>query len=982
MRRILCIHPLERINWYGTKQQSSVRFRSPLRQSFPISLCTTSFSSAAVVPKNFRNLQQPLVQQFIKNEKLRTTNYISQSAFAKWRLRIYNELEAYHRYQSIIPAVASSSSSSSKLKKTKGSTTTTSSNSTTGNGDNNHRNEYPIGAEQFGAYLYYCVAHEHHDFPVWYRQHKDAFHNIPIIINNPIPSHTTSSITTATTNTDEILVLDTSILAKYGKNQFANIGTLKPSLDPHQRYVAWTVDLDGSETYCLFIRDMLLSPSSSSSGDNLTSVVDHPSWIPSEIIPNAINFVWMPYSESSSSSSSTYRPGFFYTVANPVTKRAYRVYYHEMGNDYRNDKCLYEEKDESKFVDIAISKDQQLITIQINDRDTSEVHILYYSNTPFFPSPKLPLCVLSRDHGIQYFLEHQNGYLIMVTNAQGADNYKIMACDIRTYGQTSSDPPSLNRWHNLYLPNDDNDSSSAVGTATTRILDVDIFTHFIIIYERIRNLSRIKVLFTDTDQTLSLPSLSSLSSSVLRIKKECIVPLPLHTSGIDPGTNANTLTDTLRFTVYSSTAPECDYEYTLTTQKLRTLNQKMVGKVKGTPVYNPNDFLTYTINVPSYDLYERSFVKIPLTLVHHRQLGIMENEIQHQAMEIGKRWQEQTDIHDYVLNNRYTETWQKFQKKDNFCWNRIEAEQQLHSSNGSSFASTVSRKVQSMLFRNTSSFSLSSSSLPRPTLFHVYGAYGHDQETHFSTNRLPLLQRNWILAFAHVRGGKENGASWYYNGRGPKKLNSMFDTLACLHMLISLGITDAQSLACRTESAGSVIGGWLSNKYPTLVQTHIFRSPFLDVLTAMEDSSLPLTVPEYQEWGNPTIDPTIANFIRSYSPVQTVPEELMIDDNKRLLYPHLYIDASVTDTRVPVWHSLSFIEKLLSRIKKTVEGRSTPTGASAIVLPRIISQIHEQGSGHFGPGGRTARMHDRAKELTFLLSTVGRDKDRYQKEIF
>ena len=889
---------------------------------------TTTTPERQVFDKHLNNPSLNL-QQCIKEEKEYLTKFVHRSAFAKWRMRIYNELESYHQYKSISPAAASISSNNKQLPI---------------DNTNDQLSSFPIGAEQFGSYFYYCIAHEHHDFPVWYRQHQDHLLSSSSSLKN--------SSTKLQIKSSEIEVLDTYLLAQYGKNKFANVGTLKPSYDVDQRYVAWTVDLDGSETYTLFIRDMNATEHTTNSKPNSSYT-----WLPNEVIPNAINFVWKPTITLSS-------PGFFYTVANPVTKRAYKVMYHELGTDCNHDICIYTESDESKFVDIAISKDQSLITIQINDRDSSEVYIIYHENK-VIPTP---ICLLSRNNHIQYFVEHYQGYLIMVTNAHNNDNYKIMYCNINNY-LTNQSTESLSLWSDLYIP-----------PQYIRILDVDIFNKFIVVYQRNQGIPCIKILYFD--HPIKNPD-------QICIEQEQIIPLPSHISGIDPGINSNPAADQLRFTVYTSISPESDYEYTISSNHLRKLNEKIVGKVKGFSVYNPKDYTSYTIMVPSYSIDEKSIVDVPLTLVHHRNIGISEQQIQARAKEINQQWRTQPNLQEKILHHQYTETWSLFRNSSYFHWPTIEL-QQLQNQTQSIFSSNkLTKTIRSLVSGNTSE--PNSMNYSHPTLFHVYGAYGHDLETHFSTNRLPLLQRNWILAFAHVRGGKEQGASWYYDGRGKKKLNSMYDALACVHMLISLGITDAQSLACRTESAGSIIGGWLSNKYPSLIQTHIYRSPFLNVVNAMLDPSLPLTVPEYQEWGNPLHDTTIRKYMESYNPYDTVPDSFTIDkqsvSNKtmyRLVYPHIYMDAAVSDPRVSIEHSLAYLQKLRTNIQNSISNTNDGSSSSSkqkFSLPYILTQIHEEGSGHFGPSGRSSRMQDRAQELTFLLSTVGKDKYTYHKDI-
>lgn len=171
-----------------------------------------------------------------------------------------------------------------------------------------------------------------------------------------------------------------------------------------------------------------------------------------------------------------------------------------------------------------------------------------------------------------------------------------------------------------------------------------------------------------------------------------------------------------------------------------------------------------------------------------------------------------------------------------------------------------------------------------------YGAYGASVELGYRPYVSALVDAGWLVALAHVRGGSERGTAWYHAGRQLSKWNSFKDFARCAEYLIDERFTEPKLLCAASSSAGALIMGVMANEYPDMFKALLFRYPFLDVLTAMQDPEGALTVHEYDEWGNIT-DPAIAEYIRSYSCIQNV---------RAQAYPDMLVTAAFDDTRVNV----------------------------------------------------------------------------------
>lgn len=233
---------------------------------------------------------------------------------------------------------------------------------------------------------------------------------------------------------------------------------------------------------------------------------------------------------------------------------------------------------------------------------------------------------------------------------------------------------------------------------------------------------------------------------------------------------------------------------------------------------------------------------------------------------------------------------------------------------------------------------------PAPCLLYGYGAYGISIDPAFSPTRLSLLQRGFVFAIAHVRGGGELGEHWKNAGKQEHKTNSFVDFIAAARHLTEHGYAAPRQLAIMGGSAGGLLIGAALNRCPGLFAAAVAQVPFVDVLNTMEDPSLPLTVTEYDEWGNPA-DARAYRVIRGYAPYENV---------RAADYPALLVMAGLNDPRVPYWESAKWVARL----------RDATTGTRPILL-----RMH-MGAGHAGASGRYDALREVAFEYAFVISRL------------
>ncbi|HEX7885126.1 MAG TPA: S9 family peptidase [Phenylobacterium sp.] len=229
-----------------------------------------------------------------------------------------------------------------------------------------------------------------------------------------------------------------------------------------------------------------------------------------------------------------------------------------------------------------------------------------------------------------------------------------------------------------------------------------------------------------------------------------------------------------------------------------------------------------------------------------------------------------------------------------------------------------------------------------PVLLYGYGSYGHAMEPSFSIRNLSLVDRGWIWATAHVRGGSDKGWGWFLDGRKEKKPNSFTDFIACAEHLTGEGYASKGRIAAYGGSAGGMLMGAVANLRPDLWGAIIAAVPFVDVLNTMSDTTLPLTPPEWPEWGNPIEDPAAYDLIASYSPYDQVSAQA---------YPPILATGGLSDPRVTYWEPAKWVAKL----------RASATGGAPILL-----KINME-AGHGGASGRFDFLKEIALDYAFAV---------------
>ena len=232
-----------------------------------------------------------------------------------------------------------------------------------------------------------------------------------------------------------------------------------------------------------------------------------------------------------------------------------------------------------------------------------------------------------------------------------------------------------------------------------------------------------------------------------------------------------------------------------------------------------------------------------------------------------------------------------------------------------------------------------------PLYLYGYGSYGLTMEASFGITALSLVDRGFVFAIAHIRGGMEMGWDWYENGKLLKKRNTFHDFIDCAEHLVAQGYTSAGRIAAAGGSAGGMLMGAVVNERPDLFGCVVAHVPFVDVLNTMLDDSLPLTTMEYNEWGNPN-DAEYYRYIRTYSPYDNV---------RRQAYPAMLVTGGISDPRVTYWEPAKWVAKL----------RDMRTDENPLLL-----KIHMD-SGHAGASGRFERIKEVAEEYAFILNALG-----------
>jgi len=228
-----------------------------------------------------------------------------------------------------------------------------------------------------------------------------------------------------------------------------------------------------------------------------------------------------------------------------------------------------------------------------------------------------------------------------------------------------------------------------------------------------------------------------------------------------------------------------------------------------------------------------------------------------------------------------------------------------------------------------------------PVLQYAYGSYGHTIDPSFSSNRLSLLDRGFVFAIAHIRGGEYMGRHWYEDGKLLKKKNTFFDFIDCSKFLVKQKLTAPEHLYANGGSAGGLLMGVIINLAPELYNGVIADVPFVDVVTTMLDNTIPLTTSEYDEWGNPN-EKKYYDYMLSYSPYDQV---------KTQDYPNLLVTSGLHDSQVQYFEPTKWVARL--RAKKTDKKK--------------LFLYTNTKAGHSGASGRFDSLKELARRFAFII---------------
>jgi len=235
-----------------------------------------------------------------------------------------------------------------------------------------------------------------------------------------------------------------------------------------------------------------------------------------------------------------------------------------------------------------------------------------------------------------------------------------------------------------------------------------------------------------------------------------------------------------------------------------------------------------------------------------------------------------------------------------------------------------------------------------PLYVYAYGSYGANLPDTFSSARLSLLDRGVVMAYVHIRGGGEMGKAWHDAGRMMNKMNTFTDFVACTEHLVANKYGARDRVAIEGGSAGGLLMGAVTNLRPDLFKVVVSHVPFVDVMNTMLDASLPLTVPEYEEWGNPS-EKKAYDYMLQYSPY---------DNLKKTAYPAMLVKTSFNDSQVMYWEPAKYTAKL----------RTLKTDGNVLLLKTNMA------AGHGGASGRYEHLHEIAFDYAFMLTQLGADK--------
>jgi oligopeptidase B len=576
----------------------------------------------------------------------------------------------------------------------------------------------------------------------------------------------------------EVVLLDGNELAVAAP--FFALGAFDVS--PDGRLLAYSTDFDGSERFTMRIKDL---PTGETASDEIPDTFYGSAW-------------------------SADGSALFYLTVDDAW-RPYRVWRHMIGTAAADDVIVFEEADARFLVGVALTRSERYLLLTAASRVTSEVWLLDATD----PAGEFRI-VMPRRQGLEYSVEHQ-------VTADGRDRLLILHNDHAENFELSAAPVSAPAAWTPLIPH----------RADTRLLGVDAFADYLVIYLRRDGLTGLRVIRDDgTEHEVSF------SEPVYRVS---------------PGTNPEYAARQYRLGYTSLATPDSVYDCDMATGELILRRRRPVLPLPGGRDYDPDDYEQYREWAAASD-----GTRVPISLVCRR---------------------------------------------------------------GTPRDGTA------------------------PLLLYGYGSYEISAEPSFSVPRLSLLDRGFSYAIAHVRGGGEMGRRWYDDGKMLRKTNSFTDFVACAEHLVSQGWTTSSRLVARGGSAGGLLMGAVANHAPQDFGAIVAQVPFVDPLTSILDPSLPLTVTEWEEWGDPLHDPEVYAYMKAYAPYENIAPGRV--------YPPILAITSLNDTRVLYREPAKWIARL----------RATADGG-----PFLLKT--EMAAGHGGRSGRYDAWREEALVLAWIVTTA------------
>ncbi len=577
---------------------------------------------------------------------------------------------------------------------------------------------------------------------------------------------------------EEVLLDGNELAAGAG---FFSLGAL--SVSPDEALLAYSTDFSGDERFTLRVKDL-------ASGRTL----------PDEIPDTFYGCAW-----------SLDGTALFYVTVDEAW-RPYRVWRHLVGTPASEDVQVFEETDERFWVGVGLSRSERYLYIRTASVLTSEWWLLDAAT----PTGDFAV-VAPRRQGVEYDVEQAGDRLLILHNDGGAENFELATAPLPDAPGAGIAAP----WTPL-IPH----------RADTRLLGVDAFADYTVVYFRRDGLTGLRVLAVGGDGY------------------DIAFPEPIYT--VSPGANPEFAQATFRLGYNSMVTPGTVYDCDLATGSLTMLKQQ--------PVLPAPDGVPFA----SAD-YEQ-----------HREWAV---------------------------------------------------------------APDGTRVPVSLVCRTGTPRDGSA-----PCLLYGYGSYEHSIDPRFSISQLSLLDRGFVYAIAHVRGGGELGRSWYTHGKLLEKKNTFTDFVACARHMVSAGWTSADRLVARGGSAGGLLMGAVANLAPSAFAGIVAEVPFVDTLNTILDPSLPMTVTEWEEWGDPLHDPAVYAYMKSYAPYENVTADS---------YPAIFAITSLHDTRVS-YHEPA---KWTARLRAAARGG-----------PFLLKT--EMEAGHGGRSGRYDAWREEALVLAWITKTA------------